>query len=107
MKIGSFTNPNNKGQIVIPKEMRDILAIDTNVTLNMILAGKGIYIYPVEEFLTKAEGESSYLKLLEKTKGAWKNESFDSAQDNRNWEKLREKKSKLELKASNLRKNVW
>lgn len=98
MKIGSFTTPNDKGQIVIPKEMRDILAIDTTVTLNMILAGKGIYIYPVEEFLTKTERESSYLKLLEKTKGTWKDE---------NWEKLREKKSKIELNASKLRKTVW
>ncbi|MDO8570752.1 MAG: AbrB/MazE/SpoVT family DNA-binding domain-containing protein [Candidatus Daviesbacteria bacterium] len=98
MKIGSFATTNNKGQIVIPKEMRDILAIDTNVVLNLILAGKGIYLYPVTEFLTKAEGESSYLKLLEKTKGTWKNE---------NWDKLREKKSKLELESSNLRKNVW
>ncbi len=44
MKIGSFTTPNDKGQIVIPKEMRDALSIDTNATLNIILAGKGIYI---------------------------------------------------------------
>ena|SRR3989344_8271762 len=98
MKIGAFTTANSKGQIVIPKEMRDILAIDTDVTLNIILAGKGIYLYPVEEFLTKTEGESSYLKLLEKTKGTWKNE---------NWDKLRDKKSKIELEASELRKNVW
>lgn len=98
MKIGSFTTTNDKGQLVIPKEMRDVLAIDASVTLNMVLAGKGIYIYPVEEFLTKAERESSYLKLLEKTKGTWKNED---------WERIREKKSKTELEASKLRKNVW
>lgn len=98
MKIGSFTTPNDKGQIVIPKDIRDALAIDTNMTLNVILAGNGIYIYPVEEFLTKAEGESSYIKLLEKTKGTWKDE---------NWNKLREKKAKIELEASKIRKNAW
>lgn len=98
MKIGSFTTPNDKGQIVIPKEIRDALGIDNNVTLNVILAGKGIYIYPVEEFLTKVEGESSYIKLLEKTKGTWKNED---------WDTTRSRKSKIELTASKKRKNIW
>lgn len=98
MKIGNFTTPNHKGQIVIPKEIRDALSIDTNATLNIILAGKGIYIYPVEEFLTKAEGESSYIKLLEKTKGSWKDD---------NWDTFSKKKSKIELEASNSRKRAW
>ncbi|SRR6266568_6712127 len=98
MKIGSFTTPNDKGQIVIPKEMRDALSIDTNATLNIILAGKGIYIYPVEEFLTRVEGESSYIKLLEKTKGSWKDD---------NWDTLRKKKSHIELEASKSRRKAW
>jgi len=98
MKIGSFTTPNNKGQIVIPKEMRDALGIDTNATLNIILAGKGIYLYPVEEFLTRAEGESSYIKLLEITKGSWKDD---------NWDMLSNKKSQIELEASKSRKKAW
>jgi AbrB family looped-hinge helix DNA binding protein len=98
MKIGSFTTPNDKGQIVIPKEMRDALHIDTNATLNIILAGNGIYIYPVEEFLTKVEGESSYIKLLEKTKGSWKDDNSDM---------LHKKKSQIELEASKSRKKAW
>lgn len=98
MRIGSFTTPNAKGQIVIPKEIRDALGIDTNVTLNITIAGKGIYIYPVEEFLTKTESESSYVQLLEKTKGTWKNED---------WKTLRSKKSTIELHASKSRKKSW
>lgn len=98
MKIGSFTTPNDKGQIVIPKEIREALHINPTVTLNVILAGNGIYIYPVEEFLTKAEGESSYIKLLEKTKGTWKDEK---------WDTLKSGKSKIELAASTSRKNSW
>lgn len=98
MKIGSFTTSNDKGQIVIPRKIRNILGIDSKVTLNITLAGKGIYIYPVEEFLTKAEEESSYVKLLEKTKGTWKDE---------NWEKLRKRKKKIEIKASKTRKKIW
>lgn len=98
MKIGSFITPNQKGQIVIPKEIRDALGIDAHVTLNVALAGKGIYIYPIEEFLTKVEGESSYVQLLEKTKGTWADED---------WNKLREEKSKIELGASKSRKTPW
>lgn len=98
MKISSFTTPNDKGQIVIPKEIREALHIDSYVTLNITLAGNGIYIYPVEEFLTKADGESSYLKLLEKTKGTWNND---------NWDVIKNKRSQLERKASHLRKKTW
>ena len=98
MKIGAFTTPNDKGQIVIPKEIRDALGINTHVTLNVSMVGKGIYIYPVDEFLTKAEGESSYIKLLEKTKGSWKGED---------WSSLRKIKSNVELEASKARKKTW
>ena len=98
MKIGSFTTPNDKGQIVIPKVIRDALGINTHVTLNVSIAGKGILIYPVEEFLTKEEGENSYIKLLEKTKGSWKGEDWDS---------LRKVKSNVELGASKARKKSW
>jgi len=98
MKIGTVTSTNNKGQLVIPKEMRKALGIDSTVTLNMMLTGKGIYIYPVDEFITKADAESSYLQLLEKTKGAWNNEE---------WDEIDTKRSEIELKASESRKNRW
>lgn len=98
MKIGSFTTTNDKGQLVIPKDMRDALGIDSEVTLNLVLAGNGIYIYPVEEFITKSETESSYLHLLEKTRGTWNDES---------WDELQQKRSEVELKASQSRKSRW
>jgi AbrB family looped-hinge helix DNA binding protein len=98
MKVGNITKSNNKGQIVIPKEMRDALGIDSASSLNMIATGKGIYIYPVEEVLAKVENESSYLKLLEKTKGSWATEDLD---------KLGEARSAIELRASNSRKTQW
>jgi len=98
MKIGTVTSTNDKGQIVIPKEIRDALGINSKVTLNMILFGNGLYIYPVEEFVTRVESESSYIYLLEKTKGTWIDED---------WDKLENKKSEVELKASESRKSKW
>lgn len=99
MKIGSFTTTNDKGQLVIPKYMRDALEIDSTVTLNLVLAGNGIFVYPVEEFITKSEVESSYLHLLEKTRGTWAEEDGD--------ELLQQKRTAVELKASKSRKNRW
>jgi AbrB family looped-hinge helix DNA binding protein len=95
MKIGNIVKSNIKGQVVIPKEIRDALGINENISLNLILAGQGIYLYPIKEVVTKVEGESSYLKLLEKTKGSWGKEKADP------------NRSKLELKASKERKKAW
>ncbi len=98
MKVGVITKPNEKGQIVLPKEMRDALGINANIALNLILVGDRIYIYPVKEILTNSEADSSYLKLLEKTRGTWMDED---------WKKLSKKRSQLELAASVSRKNSW
>lgn len=98
MKVGTIAKSNQKGQIVIPKEMRKALGIDANMSLNLILRGNGIYIYPIEEVITKAEGESSYLKILQKTQGTW----FQ-----KDWDSLKKKRGKIELAASKNRKQAW
>lgn len=94
MKVGELIKPNAKGQIVIPKSTRDALGISDKTFLNLTLAGSGIYIYPVEEVLTGADSESSYLKLLQKTKGKWGKEKLS-------------KNTSLELQASKNRKSAW
>lgn len=98
MKIETITKTNQKGQIVIPKAMREALGIDTGAVLNLTLRGSGIYIFPVDEVLTKIEAESSYLKILEKTQGSWAKED---------WGFLRNKRRKTELSASKKRREVW
>jgi AbrB family looped-hinge helix DNA binding protein len=95
MKVGSFTTTNDKGQLVIPKEIRETLGIDSHTTLTVTLAGNGMYIYPVEEFLTKGETESSYVQLLAKTQGMWADEQVDG------------QRKQMELDASRARKTSW
>jgi len=99
MKVVNVTTTNQKGQLVIPKEMRDKLGIDSSVPLNLVLRDNGIYIAPIEAVITKAEKEETYLDLLAKTKGGW-SKSGD-------WEETREKRKKIELKASEERKKKW
>ncbi len=97
MKVGTITKTNQKGQIVIPKRFRKLLGINPDDLLNLVIRGRGIYIYPITEIITSTEGESSYLKILEKTKGKC----------SENWGKLREKRRAIELSASKKRKKRW
>lgn len=98
MKVGMIAKPNQKGQIVIPKEFRDVLGIDADVSLNLVLRGGGLYIYPVAEVITTIDSDDSYLKILEKTKGRWGGDT---------WNKARGKRRKIELSASKSRKQAW
>ncbi len=98
MNIGNIVEPNNKGQIVIPKQVRETLGITTQTLLNLVVRGKGIYLYPIDEVVTKMEGESAYLKLLEQTQGSWANDDFEKQ------EKIRRK---IELEASRKNKQIW
>lgn len=99
MKVGLLTTPNNKGQIVIPKQLRKALGITSETSLNLVLRGNGIYIYPIDEVLTKLEAESSYLAILEKTQGAWA--------DDKSWKKTAKRRKKIEQASSLRRKNAW
>lgn len=98
MKVGSITGVNPKGQIVIPKQIRDALGIQPGVYLNVLVRGSGIYLYPIIEALSPVEREGSYSAVLQKTKGAWGKDD---------WNSLRTKRRSIELKASAKRKQPW
>ena len=97
MKVGEITTTNEKGQLVIPKAMRDFLGIEPKTPLNLILRGEGIYLYPIEEVISRGERESSYLDTLLKTQGAWAGDDFTYL----------EKRKKVEAAASKRRKQSW
>lgn len=98
MNIGTIVTPNTKGQVVIPKEIRDTMGINEKVPLNVVVRGSGIYMYPVEEVLTKEESNLSYLEILKITQGAWAGDD---------WPKTEKRRRKIELEASRKRKNTW
>ena len=101
MKVGNIVESNQKGQIVIPKKMRDDLEITPNTPLNIIVRGGGIYIYPVEAVLTKEDSKDmnkAYLEVLRKTRGILGPKPYYKS------EKARRK---MELDASRKRKKAW
>lgn len=99
MKIGTIVQPNEKGQVVIPKTIRDALGITSRVPLNLIVSGSGIWMYPIKAVLGAEECDSEPLiAILKKTQGSWAKED---------WDTLRKKRRKIELAASRRRKNAW
>ena len=81
MKIGIITKPNAKGQIVIPKRIRERFSIDENTQLNIVIRDNGFYIYPFGEVVSKIESkfsEEAFKDLLKKTQGAWADEDWDT-----------------------------
>jgi AbrB family looped-hinge helix DNA binding protein len=99
MKVVSITSTNQKGQLVIPKEMRNELGINSSVSLSLVLRDNGIYIAPIEEVITKLEKEDSYFDLLAKTKGGWGK--------GHSWQKARKKRKEVEIEASKKRRKKW
>lgn len=100
MKIGIIARPNEKGQIVIPKEIRDKLGIDSTSILNISIAGAGIYVHPVDAVYTKTETKSAFLAILEKTKGALAHENWIE------WEEREKNQRKVEAAAVK-NKKAW
>lgn len=101
MKIGTLVQPNQKGQIVIPKKIRDSLGIEPGAVLNVVQLGNGIRITPIQEVIPKEKkiSREEYLKILEKTQGAWA-DSWD--------DKEQEKREKMELaEAKKIKKASW
>lgn len=95
MKVEFFATANQKGQVVIPKKLRDDLNISDSVLLHILKRGNGFYVYPVKEVIGFDQNDASYLNVLIKTKGGW----GDSVKISHSHE--------LELKASTKRKTAW
>lgn len=71
MRNITITTVNVKGQIVIPKSMRDTLGITPDAPLQVSLRDKGITIQPIDQIITRMDSENTLLSVLEATRGAW------------------------------------
>jgi AbrB family looped-hinge helix DNA binding protein len=99
MKIlQSFTNTNSKGQLVIPKAIREALNIDSDSLLKVEKQGQGVYIQPVAEAVPKLKMESIYEQVLQETKGSWQGDD---------WPQTKQERVKIEHRVSEHRKQAW
>lgn len=102
MNIGTIVTPNIKGQIVIPKKIRDQLNITQNTALNIVGDGKTIHIHPIKGVTTASELDNGALyAILKKTQGSWANEDWDT------YDKEEKKRRKAEILATKRNKKAW
>ena len=102
MNIGTIVTPNTKGQIVIPKKVRDELNITQNTPLNIRIMDDGIYIHPITEVVTNAEEDKRHrilLQILRETQGAWA--------DDKGFDKRQKKMRKMEIAAAKRMRKAW
>lgn len=98
MNLGIIATPNAKGQIVIPKEIREQLGITPNLPLSVVVRETYLCLYPIEGISTKTQKENSFYKILAKTQGAWLKD---------NWPQISTQRKNIELRASQSRKKLW
>lgn len=104
MNVGTIVTPNTKGQIVIPKKIRDGLNITKNTSLNIRVIDDGIYIHPITEVVTNSEEDKRHkalLQILKETQGAWADADWDA------YDKLEKRRKKIELAAAKRNKKAW
>lgn len=102
MNIGTIVTPNVKGQIVIPKKIRDELNITKNTALNIVDDGKTIYIHPIKEITTASESDNSkLLQVLKETQGAWANQDWGA------YDRMEKRRREIELASAKRNKKAW
>lgn len=102
MNIGTIVVSNIKGQIVIPKKIRDQLNITENTALNIVGDGKTIYIHPIKEVTAISDFNNGALyAILKRTQGAWANEDWST------YDKEEKKRRKVEILATKRNKKAW
>lgn len=99
MNLGVITYPNQKGQVVIPKRMRDELGFAPGLAINIIPRDNGVYLFPMDTPSDKTADETTaFLKVLDKTAGSWANDD---------WPETEKRRRKIELAAARRRKKAW
>lgn len=101
MKITTITQPNAKGQIVIPKKIRDFLGIDRNSFLKLVTSENALHVYPVDRVETGGTiNREMYLKFLKQNRGRWGSATKEELKREK---KLRE----ADLKAVEEARKAW
>ncbi len=100
MKIGDIAKTNKKGQIVIPKKIREELGISEDVPLHITVRGQGVYMCPIRDVIAGDDvlHDAAYKEVLNRTQGSWADDTWDETQY---------KQSSIEKKASQKGKREW
>jgi AbrB family looped-hinge helix DNA binding protein len=93
----AIVTPNTKGQIVIPKAMREALGITADSQLYLSVKDQTLYIQPFVSLMS-AKRDKTYAEILAETQGGWAGD---------NWPEEEAKYHKIELAATKKAKKAW
>ncbi len=93
----AIVTPNTKGQIVIPKAMREALGITTDSQLYLSVKDQTLCIQPVVSSMS-AKPDKTYAEILAETQGGWAGD---------NWPTEEAERRKIELAATERAKKAW
>ena len=96
--------PNAKGQVTLPKKLRDQLDIQPTTPLAPSLSGNQIILTPIVSVQAKPAPQSKAKQAQlynswKKLQGTWANDHT--------WEKTSQNRHALELKASSQKRQGW
>ena len=101
MQHPTTTKSNIKGQIVIPKKLRDKLGIGPETIIEITEQGRGFYVAPISgQAIRVGDGNKAWLEVLKRTQGAWGSETADE----KKYRLARERKERLAVKKM---REVW
>lgn len=100
MNVGTYVQPTDRGQIVIPADYREKLGITKNTLLFIQLYSESINIQPVIPIVAAPGSNEIYLDFLAKNRGAWGPETSEE-------KRLAKKRRAMELERSGKLKNAW
>lgn len=101
MNMGLVAQPNAKGQMVIPKKIRDKFAITEKTFLNISVNDHGFFVHPIDKIEQEHDiNREVFLAFLKTNRGRWGKATKEGL--------AKEKRQrKLELEASKRRKQAW
>lgn len=93
----AIVSSNAKGQIVIPKAMREVLGITADSQLYLSVKDQTLCIQPFVSSMS-AKRDKTYAEILAETRGGWAGD---------NWPAEEAKYHRIELAASKKAKKAW
>lgn len=97
---------NSKGQITIPKRLRQELEINEKTPLATIGSAGKLILTPIESVNPKTrpwtpQRNKKLLEALLATKGSW------SEEDGKAWDEMRKRRRRIELAAARKNRAAW
>jgi AbrB family looped-hinge helix DNA binding protein len=96
----TIASTNTKGQLVIPKSIREALGIRPNAPVRIAVCENAVHIEPLVDVVPLRKHASKLMRVLRETQGAWGSASTQETTNDK-------KQAALERKQAKRVSRVW